>query len=154
MAIMASGATLSPPSSANLQAQRLTCRQLPLRPVLGLGGRRVASRRWSSLVIAGEGSGGFSSLPNSNYVVPMDKADLGIIRPLGEILRDLNKKVTGNIVNKIDKSIPWYHANRLLSFYAPGWCGEIRNVIFSDDGTVTVIYRVTVRGIDGEREEN
>lgn len=31
-----------------------------------------------------------------------------------------------------------------------GWCGEIRDVIFSDSGSVTVVYRVTVRGSDGE----
>ncbi|ONK58721.1 uncharacterized protein A4U43_C09F15980 [Asparagus officinalis] len=43
-----------------------------------------------------------------------------------------------------------YHANRMLSFYAPGWCGEIRDVIYSDNGSVTVVYRVTVRGTDGE----
>ncbi|KAI8527820.1 hypothetical protein RHMOL_Rhmol12G0103900 [Rhododendron molle] len=71
-----------------------------------------------------------------------------------------------------------YHANRMLSFYAPGaldvrssklmpdkmdfgysfpcdgpgrgWCGEVRDVIFSDNGSVTVVYRVTIRGSDGE----
>ena len=31
-----------------------------------------------------------------------------------------------------------------------GWCGEVRDVIFSDDGSVTVVYRVTIRGSDGE----
>lgn len=56
----------------------------------------------------GIGGGGFGTLPNSNYVVPLDKAALGIIRPLGEILRDLNKKVTENVINKVDRSIPWY----------------------------------------------
>ncbi|KAM6542533.1 hypothetical protein CsatB_006980 [Cannabis sativa] len=30
------------------------------------------------------------------------------------------------------------------------WCGEIRDVIFSDNGSVTVVYRLTVRGSDGE----
>uniref|UniRef100_A0A1D1XHH5 Anthranilate phosphoribosyltransferase n=1 Tax=Anthurium amnicola TaxID=1678845 RepID=A0A1D1XHH5_9ARAE len=97
-----------------------------------------------------KGGGGVGAVPNSNYVVPLDKAAPGIIRPLGEILRDLNKKVNENIINTLDRSIPWYHVNRLLSFYAPGWNGEIRNVIFSDKGTVTVVYRVTVRGSDGE----
>jgi hypothetical protein len=38
----------------------------------------------------------------------------------------------------------------MLSFYAPGWCGEVRDVIYTDNGKVTVIYRVTVRGTDGE----
>uniref|UniRef100_A0A7N2MJ45 Coenzyme Q-binding protein COQ10 START domain-containing protein n=1 Tax=Quercus lobata TaxID=97700 RepID=A0A7N2MJ45_QUELO len=31
-----------------------------------------------------------------------------------------------------------------------GWCGEIRDVIFSDNGGVTVVYRFTIRGSDGE----
>ncbi|KAH9619111.1 hypothetical protein KSS87_006994 [Heliosperma pusillum] len=31
-----------------------------------------------------------------------------------------------------------------------GWCGEVRDVIFSDDGSITVVYRVIIRGSDGE----
>ena len=39
----------------------------------------------------------------------------------------------------------------MLSFYAPGWCGELRNVIFSADGrSVSVVYCVTIQGSDGE----
>ncbi|RHN49662.1 hypothetical protein MtrunA17_Chr6g0449001 [Medicago truncatula] len=102
---------------------------------------------------------------NSNYVVPLDdsfsfsNSSSTITRPLAEILRDLNKRIPDTLVKPpIDPSssasssifIPWYHANRMLSFYAPGWCGEIRDVIFSDNGTVTVVYRLTVRGSDGE----
>ncbi|CAI9775244.1 unnamed protein product [Fraxinus pennsylvanica] len=93
-----------------------------------------------------------AATPNLNYVVPLDKSSC-ITRPLAEILRDLNKKIPDNIVkNQDDHStfIPWYQANRMLSFYAPGWCGEIRDVIFADNGSVTVVYRVTVRGLDGE----
>ncbi|KAI3787312.1 hypothetical protein L1987_41690 [Smallanthus sonchifolius] len=96
-----------------------------------------------------------SAVPNSNYVVPLDNWSSSITRPLIEILRDLNKRIPDNIILKQDDStqssfIPWYHANRMLSFYAPGWCGEIRDVIFSDSGSVTVVYRLTVRGSDGE----
>ncbi|WJX70169.1 hypothetical protein P8452_54306 [Trifolium repens] len=107
---------------------------------------------------------------NSNYVVPIDdsfsfsNSSSCITRPLAEILRDLNKRIPDTLVKPpppLDPSssssssssstfIPWYHANRMLSFYAPGWCGEIRDVIFSDNGTVTVVYRLTVRGSDGE----
>ncbi|CAL4920149.1 unnamed protein product [Urochloa decumbens] len=131
----------------------------------------------------------------TNYVVPLDAAPSGITRPLVEILRDLNKRVPDTIVRPAsrrasasDAVIPWYHANRMLSFYAPalcstepvsrlttsdalvvlhlpivclfkftlgyplrsGWCGEVRDVIYTDNGKVTVIYRVTVRGTDGE----
>ncbi|XP_020245446.1 DNA repair RAD52-like protein 2, chloroplastic [Asparagus officinalis] len=84
----------------------------------------------------------------TNYVVaPFDKAPT-LTRPLEEILRDLNKRVPDSLIK--NNSISWYHANRMLSFYAPGWCGEIRDVIYSDNGSVTVVYRVTVRGTDGE----
>uniref|UniRef100_A0A1D1XPJ1 DNA repair RAD52-like protein 2, chloroplastic n=1 Tax=Anthurium amnicola TaxID=1678845 RepID=A0A1D1XPJ1_9ARAE len=98
----------------------------------------------------GGGKKGGDGIPSSNYAVPMGKAAYGITRTLAEILRDLNKRVPPSIVDVEDRSIPWYHANRLLSFYAPGWCGEVRNVIFSENGSVTVVYRVTVRGSDGE----
>ncbi|XP_050372910.1 DNA repair RAD52-like protein 2, chloroplastic [Argentina anserina] len=102
--------------------------------------------------------GGGGGVPNSNYVVPLNKSFTNsscITRPLVEIFRDLNKRIPDNIISTIppgnqSTSIPWYHANRMLSFYAPGWCGEIRDVIFSDNGSVTVVYRVTVRGSDGE----
>ncbi|KAL5209901.1 hypothetical protein ABZP36_005524 [Zizania latifolia] len=93
----------------------------------------------------------------TNYVVvPLDAAPSGITRPLVEILRDLNKRVPDTVVRSSrrvspsDPAIPWYHANRMLSFYAPGWCGEVRDVIYTDSGKVTVVYRVTVRGTDGE----
>ncbi|XP_022740405.1 DNA repair RAD52-like protein 2, chloroplastic [Durio zibethinus] len=99
-------------------------------------------------------------VPNSNYVVPLDKSfspsnSSCITRPLVEILRDLNKRIPDNIINPSSNSssstfLPWYHANRMLSFYAPGWCGEVRDVIFADNGTITVVYRLTIRGSDGE----
>ncbi|CAD5187258.1 unnamed protein product [Musa acuminata subsp. malaccensis] len=95
----------------------------------------------------GKKTGG-GGVPNSNYVVPLDLTP-SFIRPLKEILRDLNKRVPDNIINAADNSVPWYHANRMLSFYAPGWCGEVRAIEFSDNH-VTVVYRVTVRGLDGE----
>ncbi|XVF14643.1 hypothetical protein REPUB_Repub09cG0078900 [Reevesia pubescens] len=104
-------------------------------------------------------------VPNSNYVVPLDKSfspsnSSCITRPLVEILRDLNKRIPDNIIKPAPNSsssssssstfLPWYHANRMLSFYAPGWCGEVRDVIFADNGTITVVYRLTIRGSDGE----
>lgn len=125
------------------------------------GRRRGGSVSWAGrgagLVAAaatekGAGNGGKkpgSAVPNSNYVVPLDKAS-GLTRPLAEILRDLNKRVPDKIINTASNAIPWYHTNRMLSFYAPGWCGEVRNVTFSDNGSVTVVYRVTIRGSDGE----
>ncbi|KAG0496588.1 hypothetical protein HPP92_001120 [Vanilla planifolia] len=122
---------------------------------IGLHGGR---RKWtlvSASLETGSGTGVGSNgkkigVPNSNYVVPLDMAGGGLTRPLNEILRDLNKRVPDKIINHEDNSIPWYHANRMLSFYAPGWCGEVRDVIFSGDGSVTVVYRITIRGSDGE----
>ncbi|GMI99323.1 hypothetical protein HRI_003601600 [Hibiscus trionum] len=99
-------------------------------------------------------------VPNSNYVVPLNKSfspsnSSYITRPLVEILRDLNKRIPDSVVKPPSNSsshtfIPWYHANRMLSFYAPGWCGEVRDVIFAENGTITVVYRLTIRGSDGE----
>ncbi|KAK8717179.1 hypothetical protein V6N13_044456 [Hibiscus sabdariffa] len=97
-------------------------------------------------------------VPNSNYVVPLDKTfspsnSSYITRPLVEILRDLNKRIPENIISSPSASstfLPWYHANRMLSFYAPGWCGEVRDVKFADDGAITVVYRLTIRGSDRE----
>ncbi|KAL1547134.1 DNA repair RAD52-like protein 2, chloroplastic [Salvia divinorum] len=104
-------------------------------------------------------SGGDSSISskkaaatNSNCVFPVDKSPC-ITRSLAEILGDLNKRIPDPIFKiNDDRStfIPWYRANRMLSFYAPGWCGEVRDVIFSENGSVSVVYRVTVRGLDGE----
>ncbi|WOL14073.1 hypothetical protein Cni_G22853 [Canna indica] len=115
-----------------------------------------AAGSWRRMTVAavlekgvGSGNGGGSGVANSNYVVPLDKAS-SLTRPLNEILRDLNKRVPDQIIDSAKNSIPWYHTNRMLSFYAPGWCGEVRNVIFSDNGNVTVVYRVTIRGSDGE----
>ncbi|XP_010909258.1 DNA repair RAD52-like protein 2, chloroplastic [Elaeis guineensis] len=140
-----------PPAAAATEEMRTLC-------VAGRrqGGRVSWARRGAVMVAAalekGNGNGGKKAggaVPNSNYVVPLDKASC-LTRPLAEILRDLNKRVPDKIINTVDNSIPWYHTNRMLSFYAPGWCGEVRDVTFSNNGSVTVVYRVTIRGSDGE----
>ncbi|XP_077250117.1 cobalt ion-binding protein [Tasmannia lanceolata] len=140
-----------------------TTKFLPRPPIPGLklspSGNRFLlfrqRRNSSTVVLALEKNPNNSSnaakkpVPNSNYVVPLDKSSC-ITRPLVEILRDLNKRVPDKIINPEHNSIPWFHANRMLSFYAPGWCGEIRDVIYSNNDSVTVVYRVTIRGSDGE----
>lgn len=102
---------------------------------------------------------GAKAAPYASYAVPLEKSHEPslITRPLAEILRDMNKRVpdkvlkTRNDEGVVLKYIPWYHANRMLSFYAPGWSGEVRSIVFSNDGsTVSVVYRVTIRGSDGE----
>ena len=52
------------------------------------------------------GKKGVSGVPNTNYVVPFDKAST-LTRPLAEILRDLNKRVPDKIINPDDNSIAW-----------------------------------------------
>nr|ABK23733.1 unknown [Picea sitchensis] len=144
---------ISPPRKANLPAaQSLRWRVRNPSP--------SSSRRTGALTISASVENSSSSkkaVPNSNYVVPLDipPASSCITRPLAEILRDLNKRVPDKVVKgdgAVEANyIPWYHANRMLSFFAPGWCGELRNVIFSADGrSVSVVYRVTIRGSDGE----
>ncbi|KAK8673671.1 hypothetical protein V6N13_111989 [Hibiscus sabdariffa] len=118
-------------------------------------GRFIGQLRCSS---SSSSSNAEKGVPNSNYVVPLDKTfspsnSSYITRPLVEILRDLNKRIPENIITSPSASstfLPWYHANRMLSFYAPGWCGEVRDVKFTDDGTITVVYRLTIRGSDRE----
>ncbi|KAK9089958.1 hypothetical protein Sjap_023135 [Stephania japonica] len=121
--------------------------------VEGQGWRRPRSRGSLFCVNNSKKGRSHAAAGSNNYVVPLqDKSSSSscITRPLAEILRDLNKRVPDNILKPPSNSIPWYHANRMLSFYAPGWCGEIRDVIFSDNGNVTVVYRVKIRGSDGE----
>ncbi|KAI3728475.1 hypothetical protein L6452_17112 [Arctium lappa] len=130
-------------------------RRRNLVQVSALGDRNNSSSSGGDVNSNNSKSKGGSAVPSSNYMVPLDNSSSCITRPLAEILRDLNKRIADNIIVKQSDNtnstfIPWYHANRMLSFYAPGWCGEIRDVIFSDTGSVTVVYRVTVRGSDGE----
>jgi hypothetical protein len=63
--------------------------------------------------------------------------------------------VTCNIIGKfLVQSYNWHdnliHIYKLGLVNSSGWCGEVRDVIFSDGGLVTVIYRVVIRGNDGE----
>uniref|UniRef100_A0ACD5XUH2 Uncharacterized protein n=1 Tax=Avena sativa TaxID=4498 RepID=A0ACD5XUH2_AVESA len=113
------------------------------------GWRCAPSRRRGLSVVARLEGGLGKGVPTTNYVVPLDKAT-AMTRPLVEILRDLNKRVPDKIIDPDTNTVPWYHANRMLSFYAPGWCGEVRDVIYSNNGTVTVVYRVILKGTDGE----
>ncbi|CAL5073391.1 unnamed protein product [Urochloa decumbens] len=111
---------------------------------------RMRQGRWRGASVVAKMEGGLGKgVPTTNYVVPLDKAT-GMTRPLVEILRDLNKRVPDKIIDPDTNTVHWYHANRMLSFYAPGWCGEVRDVIYSENGTVTVVYRVILKGTDGE----
>ncbi|KAL2607411.1 hypothetical protein R1flu_025984 [Riccia fluitans] len=147
-----------PPCSAGSMAMTTSLRGSPLQrhcKVVKIynGGNRMVQIRASD-------SAAKRVVPSyANYAVPIENQTTSsfITRPLAEILRDMNKRVPDKVLKvRMDegvplKYIPWYHANRMLSFYAPGWSGEVRNITFSSDGkTVSVVYRVTIRGLDGE----
>ncbi|KAJ8759912.1 hypothetical protein K2173_010058 [Erythroxylum novogranatense] len=131
---------------------RLACygsdKKSRLRLVCGGTGTGTSSNSSNCNHNTNNGDNKAKKVPSSNYVVPLDKSksllsssySSCITRPLAEILRDLNKRIPDNIVK------PQSPNTTLI----PGWCGEIRDVIFSDNGSVTVVYRVTVRGSDGE----
>lgn len=84
--------------------------------------RREMLTVWRGVRCSSGGIGGDAgkkkTVPNSNYVVPLDKfsSSSSITRPLIEILRDLNKKIPDNIVKSHDPGssaassgfIPWY----------------------------------------------
>ncbi|KAJ7529029.1 hypothetical protein O6H91_15G031200 [Diphasiastrum complanatum] len=161
---------LLPPAAANASASPFACysSHLPCMPVPLLRLRQHArvSTRTSSCngaqrsfsIIASDSAK--RVVPYASYVVPIDDSagSSFITRPLAEILRDMNKRVPDKVISeRVDedgtllKFIPWYHANRMLSFYAPGWSGELRSISFSPDSKkVSVVYRVTLRGSDGE----
>lgn len=79
---------------------------------LGIGKRSTCLIAYCSSEKKGQGQG----VPNSNYVVPMDKSlssstSSCLTRPLNEILRDLNKRIPDNIITKSSPSssfISWY----------------------------------------------
>ncbi|KAL9251489.1 DNA repair RAD52-like protein [Drosera capensis] len=46
---------------------------------------------------------------------------------------------------------PTHIVNRILNLHVPEWSGEVRSITYSPDGkTVSVVYRVTLHGIDAE----
>lgn len=81
----------------------------------------------------------------------------GISRPLAEILKELGKRVPDSATKtRIEdgftmKYIPWQTVNRIMNMHAPEWSGEVRSITYSADGkSVSVVYRVTLYGIDAE----
>ncbi|EHA8588431.1 hypothetical protein COCNU_scaffold005159G000010 [Cocos nucifera] len=84
-----------------------------VRTLCVAGRRRAGSISWARRVVASAlekraGNGGKKAgdaVPNSNYVVPLDKASC-LTRPLAEILRDLNKRVPEKIIHTANNSIP------------------------------------------------
>ena len=111
-----SGSFLTPQRAMLTAKSRLPV--VRLCPRWTSGSRTTLAVRVSS----NEGNKKAASVPNSNYVVPLDNsvASSCITRPLAEILRDLNKRIPDNIINTDDaiastNLIPWY----IHSFLSP-----------------------------------
>ncbi|GAQ82945.1 RAD52 [Klebsormidium nitens] len=66
-------------------------------------------------------------------------------RPVPEEVLKQRREPDGTVLTYI----PWHSANRILDHYAPGWHGEVRSVTFGPH-TVTVVYRITILGADGD----
>lgn len=76
------------------------------------------------------------------------------LRSIGEIIRDLSKELAERHIKiKTLKGqkihfITWYHAVKYLDLYAPGWSGEVRQVV-EIGGRVVVVYRITIQCLEG-----
>eukprot|EP00232_Nephroselmis_pyriformis_P021458 CAMPEP_0182864918 /NCGR_PEP_ID=MMETSP0034_2-20130328/7418_1 /TAXON_ID=156128 /ORGANISM="Nephroselmis pyriformis, Strain CCMP717" /LENGTH=222 /DNA_ID=CAMNT_0024997191 /DNA_START=49 /DNA_END=714 /DNA_ORIENTATION=+ len=105
----------------------------PLRAT-GLGASRLSRGR--SRAAAGSPENGLATMSD-------------IISELSEPLPDEMLKTLYADNGKPLPYIPWFTAQKILDQHAPGWCGEVRNVVFSPrDGSVTVTYRVSVPTAD------
>lgn len=81
-------------------------------------------------------------------------------RPIAEILTDLAKPIPRRFISQLEKKdrrsgkttyldyIPWYHAAKLLDFYAPGWEGEINHIEVMGDRLV-LTYTLTIHAAEG-----
>ncbi|CAL4953435.1 unnamed protein product [Urochloa decumbens] len=78
----------------------------------------------------------------------------GISKPLAEVLKELGKRVPDSLVKtRIEENgfAIKHIVNKILNIHAPEWSGEVRNIVYSSDGkSVSVVYRVTLHGIDAE----
>ncbi|KAH9304862.1 hypothetical protein KI387_009266 [Taxus chinensis] len=78
-------------------------------------------------------------------------------RSLADVLQDLNRRVPDKLIRTrvedgySSKYIPWHIVNRIMNLHAQEWSGEVRGITYSTDGkSVSVVYRVTIYGVDGE----
>ncbi|CAD6235672.1 unnamed protein product [Miscanthus lutarioriparius] len=75
----------------------------------------------------------------------------GIGKPLAEVLKELGKRA--NKYPNDDEKFTWsmYVENFVHNVPAREWSGEVRSIVYSSDGkSVSVVYRVTLHGIDAE----
>eukprot|EP00793_Prasinoderma_coloniale_P006139 PRCOL_00004614-RA len=97
---------------------------------------------------------------------PMTKPDLGpawearvaptSTRTMQDVQRALHSPVPPELEQrrraedsgKVLTHIPWQVVNRLLTYHAPGWNGEVKYIHYGRD-TVTVTYRISIPCADG-----
>lgn len=99
-------------SASNCTWKRIDGRRLILHAIAG----SIGNSGTAGGANGGDGGVKKKGVPNSNYVVPLDKSLASaytscITRPLAEILRDLNKRIPDNIIKPPNSSstlIPWY----------------------------------------------
>ncbi|MFN7946554.1 MAG: Rad52/Rad22 family DNA repair protein [Blastocatellia bacterium] len=76
-------------------------------------------------------------------------------RPIREIIADLSKPIPDRFLkDKVIKGnkltyIPWHYAVKLLDWYAPGWCYEVRNVTPISEQTVLTV-RLIIPAAEGD----
>jgi hypothetical protein len=76
-------------------------------------------------------------------------------RPIREIIADLSKPIPDRFLK--DKTIkgnkltyiPWYHAIKLLDWFAPGWSFEVREISPTGKQTVLVV-RLIIPAAEGD----
>lgn len=75
-------------------------------------------------------------------------------RPLIEILNDLAQPIPDRFLEKRKQGgiyliyIPWYNVCKLLDFYAPGWHGQVTQMITTDN-RIFLSYRLTIEAEEG-----
>lgn len=77
------------------------------------------------------------------------------LRSLAEIIADLTKPIAARHLKQKTKGgramdfIPWYHAVKYLDLYAPGWCYEVRNTVWNNEGRLTLTARISIPCLEG-----
>ncbi len=74
--------------------------------------------------------------------------------PITEILADLSKPVPKRFIEQRKQGgvmldyIPWYNVCKLLDYYAPGWHGQIKQMITTSD-RLFLTYALTLEAAEG-----
>lgn len=88
-------------------------------------------------------------------VQPEPKDPPAFRRPIRDIIRDLSKPIPERFLksknlkgNKITY-VPWHYAVKLLDWYAPGWCYEVKDV--TSNGKITILtVRLILPAAEGD----